>query len=701
MKKSILFVLFCLVVIISSAQVSKDVTITAGGLSAALTTGEKATVTNLTVRGYIDARDFKTMRDDMPVLSVVNLVFALVSSYSGTDGTYSPNDWTYPVNEIPLFAFHYWNTAKGKTTLTNVVIPPGITKIGQSAFNGCSGISNFGGINETLTTISSWAFARCGNKLSVSIPHTVSTIGNFAFEVFNGSIYVGSTSLYYSSEDGVLFNKAKTTLIQCPASKTGYIIPSTVTTIGINAFSNCKALTGSFKISSGVKTIGSYAFRNCENLTSLIIPASVDSIGNGAFNECYDLESIYTYDERPINLNFSTFVFYLIDKDNCTLYVPFQTKSMYQSASGWSDFITIEEMSTECIAVHDFPYAEDFSSGALPYCWSIEDHIGNGQVWVFNNPGSRVVDTPTAANGFAIIDSDHFGVGNTQNSDLITNPFDFTYFTNIDLGFSYYYRHFNSSGSFSYSINNGNSWVDVLTLTSNSPNPEYYSDDMLVDLEGQLAGQSNVLFKWNFQGANSWYWAVDDFWITADRIPVEEDIYVSDTIVDSSKEACFNAFNTITVAGDGSAVTIENGATTNFIAGYSIQFMDGFHAESGSQLSAYITPTNNFCYETVMPIVAIVPEEKSIDAPEKTVMDNGEKTIKVYPNPNNGKFNIELKNFENCTITLFNTLGAKIMHLPNRKSGLYPLELSNLSKGLYIIKIDDGNKQYAKKIIIQ
>jgi hypothetical protein len=55
------------------AQVSKTIEVTAGGLKTTLTAEERTTITNLTLTGIIDARDFKTMRDDMPVLTIVDL----------------------------------------------------------------------------------------------------------------------------------------------------------------------------------------------------------------------------------------------------------------------------------------------------------------------------------------------------------------------------------------------------------------------------------------------------------------------------------------------------------------------------------------------------------------------------------------------------------------------------------------------------
>jgi hypothetical protein len=67
----------------------------------------------------------------------------------------------------------------------------------------------------------------------------------------------------------VLFNKAKTTLIQYPTGKTGaYTIPNSVTSIGSNAFADCKKLT-SVTIPAGLASIGDYAFYGCGGLTSI------------------------------------------------------------------------------------------------------------------------------------------------------------------------------------------------------------------------------------------------------------------------------------------------------------------------------------------------------------------------------------------------------------------------------------------------
>jgi len=157
------------------------------------------------------------------------------------------------------------------------------------------------------------------------------------------------------------------------------------------------------------------------------------------------------------------------------------------------------------------PFTEDFSDGSLPNCWTIVDNQGNGQVWQFNNPANRTINTATASNGFAILDSDNYGVGNTQNADLTTPSLDLSDFTSVNLTFQHYYYHYTgSSANLSYSTNGGSTWTTIQTWTLSTDNAATFSQD----LTAQLAGQSNVKFRWKYIGSYAWYWAVDDISIT-------------------------------------------------------------------------------------------------------------------------------------------------------------------------------------------
>ena len=149
-------------------------------------------------------------------------------------------------------------------------------------------------VKQGTISIADWAFS--GSYItSAEIPDSVKKISYGAFSSVKKlkSINVDSKNEFYTSVDGVLFNKDKTTLLTYPASKINksYIIPNGVTNIAQGAFSGCEKIE-SVIIPDGVISIGSVAFSNCKNIKDVVIPDGVTSIGGSAFDGCTSLESI-------------------------------------------------------------------------------------------------------------------------------------------------------------------------------------------------------------------------------------------------------------------------------------------------------------------------------------------------------------------------------------------------------------------------
>ena len=149
-------------------------------------------------------------------------------------------------------------------------------------------------VEDGVTSVGGCAFQYCSKLASVTIPADVTSIGYAAFGGCDSltGIIVNSENAAYTSIDGVLFDKAKTTLVCHPSGHgTAYQIPEGVTAIGDAAFFHCSQLT-SVVIPYGVTNIGNYAFDTCSHLTTIEIPDSVTSIGKGAFSSCIRLTGI-------------------------------------------------------------------------------------------------------------------------------------------------------------------------------------------------------------------------------------------------------------------------------------------------------------------------------------------------------------------------------------------------------------------------
>ena len=221
-------------------------------------------------------------------------------------GTGAMNDFNTYSSIAPWLSF--------KESITSVVIQEGVTSIGEYAFNECAAMTSIE-IPGSVTSIGVRACNKCTALNAVTIPESVTSIGNYVFAGCTAltAIEVASDNPDYCSEDGVLFNKDKTTLIQYPAgnarteytipdgvtsfgeafldcSLTALTIPGSVTRIGLSAFYENNTLT-SVTIGEGVPTIGNYAFYHCTALTSITIPNSVTSIGQYAFDGCTALTS--------------------------------------------------------------------------------------------------------------------------------------------------------------------------------------------------------------------------------------------------------------------------------------------------------------------------------------------------------------------------------------------------------------------------
>ena len=151
------------------------------------------------------------------------------------------------------------------------------------AFSNCSSLTSIT-IGNNVTSIRNFAFDDCSSLTSITIPDSVTSIFKFAFKNCPALIITNINNPNYSSDDqGILYNKDKTTLIHCPNSLTSVVIPDSVTSIGDSAFRGCSSLT-SIILGNNVTSIDSSAFSGCYSLEELTLPSLFDHALSYYFN---------------------------------------------------------------------------------------------------------------------------------------------------------------------------------------------------------------------------------------------------------------------------------------------------------------------------------------------------------------------------------------------------------------------------------
>lgn len=238
-------------------------------------------------------------------------------------------DWF--TNTVP------WKDYKNSGKITRVIIHEGVTSVSTKAFVSCESLeyafipssmkdidgftacSSLKSINlpEGLETIGIQAFCDCDSLKTVTIPSSVNSIGFGAFEWCDSltEIKVKSNNAYFTDINGVLYNKDKTKIIQYPKAKTqtSYIIPSSVTTVGRDAFEECENLKSiilpekltsieesafsssgikTIEMPAGVTTISRSAF-NSSFIESIVLPNNIVKIDEMVFRNCKNLKKIF------------------------------------------------------------------------------------------------------------------------------------------------------------------------------------------------------------------------------------------------------------------------------------------------------------------------------------------------------------------------------------------------------------------------
>ena len=175
-------------------------------------------------------------------------------------------------------------------TITNIKVPSGLTKIGDSCFFNCTSLVDVD-MPDTVTEIGPRAFGGCSKLVLTSLPEGLTTIDTYTF---NGCTSLALTSL----PEGL--TTVKTSGFMGCTSLALTSLPQNFSRAEFNSFSGCSSLSFT-SIPDNNVWLGSYAFNNCTGFTSMLFPGGI-TIADRVFNGCTGLTQI-TFSGIPKSVN--------------------------------------------------------------------------------------------------------------------------------------------------------------------------------------------------------------------------------------------------------------------------------------------------------------------------------------------------------------------------------------------------------------
>ncbi|MDE6380856.1 MAG: leucine-rich repeat domain-containing protein [Muribaculaceae bacterium] len=320
---------------------TKSIMLESPGMLDILLGSDKAhALESITIAGYMNGDDFRTLRgflggseergDSRPKTADIDL----------TDVTIVEGGGSYDGQRFTVADRLTTGILADCSRLSNVILPNSIIEIESDALARCSAL-------ETLT-----------------IPARVEKLTPSADCNALKAIEVSGANIHFTSDQGVLLNADATGILWFPSGKTGeYLLPSSITSIGVNAFAGTSITT--LIITSSVTTISRGAFSGSA-LTEIRLPDNLTNVAEGLFQNCTQLTDVYlgsgteyvgdfAFDGTSIRDIYIAAEIPPFTKEDtfrngdstifgeCTLHVPAGCIKQYTNHKQWGSFSLIEE----------------------------------------------------------------------------------------------------------------------------------------------------------------------------------------------------------------------------------------------------------------------------------------------------------------------------------------------------------------------
>lgn len=167
--------------------------------------------------------------------------------------------------------------------------------------------------------------------------------------------------------------------------------------------------------------------------------------------------------------------------------------------------------------------------------------------------------------------------------------------------------------------------------------------------------------------------------------------------IPNGQSQCYNATQTITVAGNSTTFTVQSGGSATLIAGQRINFLPGTRVYSGGYMRAYITTTANYCGANLPAFPS------TVTGADELGLTKGKMLIRIYPNPNNGRFTMELstdREPEEATLNIYGMMGNLVSQETLPRESRYQMDLSRHPQGIYFLRVTAGDRSETEKVVV-
>lgn len=171
---------------------------------------------------------------------------------------------------------------------------------------------------------------------------------------------------------------------------------------------------------------------------------------------------------------------------------------------------------------------------------------------------------------------------------------------------------------------------------------------------------------------------------------------LANIVIPTGLTTCYDAQQVLTLAGNGTTFIVESGGSVTLVAGNKISILNGAKVNSGGYMHGYITTNGTFCGTMLAPFVANNAAGETLGT--ETIVKNA--LIRIYPNPTEDYVVVELSDgSSDANISVYSMLGGKLYQKKLNGEAKYQFSLSGRPVGVYMVRVQSGDKSEIAKVV--